>query len=107
MTYPGKALQDRKQEYLRAIKLDRGCEACGYREHPSALQFDHIDPSTKSFPIARDRARSYESLDEEIAECRVLCANCHSIHTQDPEYLNLDTAGYIKPKKETKQLDLI
>ena len=27
--------------------MKRGCEVCGYRKHPSALTFDHINPEEK------------------------------------------------------------
>lgn len=69
-------------ELLNAYKLSKGCEECGYKEHPYALDFDHIDPSTKHFNIGRSRAKvSIDKIWEEVAKCRVLCANCHRIKT--------------------------
>ena len=35
------------REFLNMLKTERGCEYCGYNEHPCALQLDHIDPETK------------------------------------------------------------
>jgi hypothetical protein len=64
------------------------CEECGFNVHPSALQFDHFDPSTKY----RDRKGnivhpsqmvncSLEVMLREFSLCRIVCANCHAIHT--------------------------
>ena len=74
------ALQKRR-EYTDKIKLEKGCEVCGYNAHPAALTFDHLDPSKKSFYIGSHKRVSKKRLDEEIAKCRVICANCHNIHT--------------------------
>jgi hypothetical protein len=65
-----------------------GCESCGFNTHSSALQFDHIDPSTKY----RDRKGnlvspssmvncSLQVMLHEFSKCQILCANCHAIHT--------------------------
>jgi len=73
------------------IKLARGCEVCGFRVHPAALQFDHIDPDTKyrtrsgkvvhpSDMVKGDRYALATVL-AEVSKCRVLCANHHAIHT--------------------------
>ena len=70
-----------KKALLSLIKILQGCEQCGYNQHPQALTFDHIDPSTKEFSVANYGARSWEALLKEIDKCRVLCANCHNIHT--------------------------
>ena len=76
-----KAHRAKHRNYRDAVKMAIGCEICGYNEHPTALQFDHIDPATKSFPVARSKEHSWDKLIKEIAKCRVLCANCHMIHT--------------------------
>jgi len=68
--------------WLDEIKLAAGCVDCGYREHACALQFDHVDPKTKSFVIAHSLMRSKERLLEEIAKCEVRCANCHAVRTK-------------------------
>lgn len=43
------------------------------------LEFHHRNPDDKDFGIADMRTRSVETLDEEIAKCDVVCANCHKI----------------------------
>jgi len=64
-------------------KVEKGCEICGYNEHRAALQFDHIDPSTKADAVANliSQRKNDEVVWAEIAKCRVLCANCHMVHT--------------------------
>ena len=63
--------------------MESGCELCGYNTHPAALTFDHIDPSTKVFNVSDYGQRSWEAVIREIAKCRVLCANCHNIHSSN------------------------
>ncbi|VVB52853.1 Uncharacterised protein [uncultured archaeon] len=66
-----------------AIKLSSGCVDCapGTVWHPAALEFDHVDPSTKSFKIAAGSSRKWETVLAEIAKCVVRCANHHVIKT--------------------------
>jgi len=88
---------NRKSQALRiraivdVIKTTAGCEACGYNAHACALQFDHIDPSTKyrtrngnlvhPADMVKGARYSLTTILAEIAKCRVLCANCHAVHT--------------------------
>ncbi len=74
---------------LDKMKLARGCELCGYRESPVALQFDHTQPSNKYTTAGGNKEHVSDMVGryclntilEEIAKCRVLCANCHAIVT--------------------------
>ena len=69
-------------------KLSKGCHECGYDKHSSALDFNHIDPTTKEFNVAEawaigiGRKRIYEEIDK----CEVLCANCHHIHSMETNW---------------------
>ncbi len=65
-------------EYLEG----EACVKCGIQDN-RVLEFDHVDPSTKSFSIARGIAdtRSWENILNEISKCQILCANCHKIKT--------------------------
>lgn len=67
-------------EYINALKLERGCADCGYREHPAALQFDHVR-GEKLFPLSAGRHRARRLVLAEIEKCDVVCANCHAIRT--------------------------
>jgi DNA-directed RNA polymerase subunit RPC12/RpoP len=83
------------REITNAMKLAVGCSECGYKRSAAALQFDHLDPSTKyrtrygnivhpSDMIKGDRY-SLQTVLAEIAKCRVLCANCHAEFTHDEQ----------------------
>jgi hypothetical protein len=51
---------------------------CGYDEHPSALQFHHLDRATKAFNLRDGDTRSLARMREEARKCVLLCANCHA-----------------------------
>jgi len=56
-----------------------GCAACGYDRFAGALHFHHIDPAQKRFGLAeRGVSRSHARVQEEVAKCVLLCANCHA-----------------------------
>ena len=82
--------QDRynaRRTFVDAYKLEVGCESCGFNAHPAALEFDHLDPSTKKYSIGSQlMSMSWKAIHEEIAKCRVLCANCHQIHTHESNH---------------------
>jgi hypothetical protein len=64
-------------EYKKTLK----CSRCGFNEHPSALDFHHIEDN-KEFDIGKmaGHGYSFKRIKEEIDKCIVLCANCHRIH---------------------------
>lgn len=69
------------RDYARRVKLFLGCSLCGYKKHPDALHFDHVDPAEKLREVSKMHSGSREKLKEEIRKCRILCANCHAEHT--------------------------
>jgi hypothetical protein len=70
------------RSYIQSIKMERGCTDCGYREHPEALEFDHLPGFVKEHRIAQLSAGAKrEKIDAEIAKCEVVCANCHAVRT--------------------------
>lgn len=85
------AVRLRHKNKLNDIKLERGCELCGfgthtfpkkYRDHVAMLlEFDHIDPATKSYNISEMGGYSWEVIQTEVDKCRVLCKVCHCKHT--------------------------
>lgn len=66
---------------VKRYKLRKGCEICGYKAHFTALQLDHKDPKEKVRALSRMQTYSIIRVKEEIRKCRVLCANCHAVHT--------------------------
>ena len=73
------------------LKLEHGCEICGFGTHKYAkkwrkhvammLEFDHIDPATKLHNVCDMANYSWELIQAEIDKCRVICKVCHCIHT--------------------------
>lgn len=55
------------------------CQVCGYKRHQNALEFHHLDPSTKSFSVSEKNSGTIgrERKFEEIRKCVLLCSNCH------------------------------
>jgi len=63
--------------YLREILLEKlggKCVECGSTK---ALEFDHIDPKTKSFNISAGYNKPKEVLEKELSKCQLLCNKCH------------------------------
>ena len=64
------------------IKIHLGCADCGYKDHPQALQFDHIDDNKKNSVSNLIRSDyCWETILKEIRKCEVRCANCHAVMT--------------------------
>jgi Helix-turn-helix domain len=69
----------RRMKALLVFEAGGECKLCGYNRYMGALEFHHLDPSTKSFPLsAHGCTRSIEALRAEAAKCVLLCANCHA-----------------------------
>jgi hypothetical protein len=63
------------------------CADCGGRFKPYQMDFDHRDPSTKSFNVMAGRAMlmSTRKVLAEVAKCDIVCVNCHRVRTRDAE----------------------
>lgn len=55
--------------------LGGACIECGSLDE---LEFDHIDPSTKTCSIARASSFSEKRFWEEVDKCQLLCPPCHT-----------------------------
>lgn len=77
-----KELAEKQRYILSFIKELVGCEMCRI-SNATVLDYDHIQPSLKFENVSRMVGR-YATLTilREVAKCRVLCANCHRIHTE-------------------------
>ena len=78
---------------LKKLKLDTErfgkCVLCEYpvlEGETTGFDFDHIDPHGKHSGISYLVRIGYSwehSILPEIGKCRLLCANCHALHTQE------------------------
>lgn len=68
------------RDWLSAYKLQSGCVDCGYNAHAAALQLDHEGPKLVEIADARSSIRRLQA-EIESGNCKVRCANCHSIRT--------------------------
>lgn len=60
-------------------EMGGACTECGYARCASALQFHHLDPTSKRFALShKGLARSYAEARQEAQKCVLLCANCHA-----------------------------
>jgi Homeodomain-like domain len=71
----------RRRRVKAAIVAERGgrCVLCGYDRCTAALEFHHLDPSSKAFGLAQQgHARSIERVRAEMRKCVLVCSNCHA-----------------------------
>lgn len=63
---------------FQILKANLKCSRCG-ENHPATLDFHHQDPTEKESSVANLVTRGYskERVEQEIAKCVILCANCH------------------------------
>ena len=66
-------LRKERKEHL-VERLGGKCVECGTTH---LLEFDHIDPLSKSFTIAQKMTANIELLYKEVDKCQLLCRYCH------------------------------
>lgn len=77
----------RKTREGRAWALELLGNACAYCGTAEVLEFDHVDPDTKSFNIGSHVGRySKEKLIKELSKCQLLCEECHKDKTGRAEH---------------------
>lgn len=81
-------LKNLRRDYVNSIKIMIGCQICGYKANPAALEFHHVDRTQKEATVSALIGNGSEQIVYEIKKCSVLCANCHAI-------LHVD--GYSEP----------
>ena len=77
--------KERVSEWRRRVKkklVDEAggeCAICGYDKCVAALEFHHVDRTTKRFALSRQGVtRSFAEAQEEARKCILLCSNCHA-----------------------------
>lgn len=63
-------------QYSNKLKLERGCDRCGYNKCAAALEWHHLNQNKDADPSSLLR-NSLDKYLEEIKKCELLCANCH------------------------------
>lgn len=65
---------------LYALLSNSCCVDCGIAD-PIVLEFDHLDPSTKTNNVSNMLSLSWKTIQTEIDKCDIVCANCHRRRT--------------------------
>lgn len=90
---------ERKKELIRI--MGGKCEWCHYDKSAAALDFDHIEPTSKnrtvSHLLAINKPWAWPLALEEAKKCRLLCSNCHRERTYPGHELNLPMPESLKP----------
>ena len=70
--------KDKNIIWFKEYKSSLKCSKCD-ENHPSCLDFHHIDKSTKKYDVSEMIHGTYSRklIIEEIEKCVILCANCH------------------------------
>lgn len=77
-----KERRKRIKQYIDNLK-NVPCADCGESFDTVCMDFDHVQ-GEKLFTIATEFAEvGKRKLEEELAKCEVVCANCHRIRTRD------------------------
>lgn len=53
------------------------CSICQTTFDSCVYDFHHIDPSTKDFTISEHMDKSWDTLQNEVNKCILVCSNCH------------------------------
>lgn len=68
--------RDENKKRIRDYKEGRGCADCG-TTNPIILQFHHRNGKGEGSTLNRASNLPWPRVEAELAECDVLCANCH------------------------------
>lgn len=71
-----KGYEERKAHAI--AYLGSKCVKCGTI---SNLEFDHIDPSLKSFNVLENWSIGWVRWMKEVDKCQLLCSSCHKLKT--------------------------
>lgn len=100
-----RARQAETVAFLRDLR-DLPCADCGSRFLAYQMDFDHREPTLKSFQLTAGRAmlKSRAALLIEVRKCDIVCANCHRIRTREAHLERIPgtvgTSRYLERKRE-------
>lgn len=68
---------------IESILSSTVCADCGFQDS-RAFEFHHLDRSSKLDEVSKMASQQapWRRIEEEIAKCIILCANCHRIRTR-------------------------
>ena len=69
-----------QQEYIRAVK-SVPCMDCGIKYPYYVMQLDHVRGDKIKAVASMMGRTSLRLIQEEVAKCDVVCANCHAVRT--------------------------
>lgn len=90
--YANKKIRGYQKEYRKSVMTPKrtteknkykrdGCCICGYNKCLGAIDYHHIDETSKTKAVSRFNS-SIESMQREISKCIAVCSNCHrEIHS--------------------------
>ena len=81
-TWVNKCRHLKGRAFITRVKLKYGCTECGYKKHYAALQFHHVDPTTKRNEVGRMTTCPLSTIKTEMRKCVILCSNCHAELTE-------------------------
>ena len=90
--------QQEVRKRLQAI-IGSKCCRCGIDDF-RLLDFDHIDPHTKTMNISQQLHRSFDELELEVRKCQLLCANCHRLKTLEQREFDSRIRAFRNPKSK-------
>ena len=76
-----KRRRDVHRSRVDAYKAASGCLRCDIKD-PIILQFHHPKPNKGSVSALVQSGAKWDRIEAEIAECEVLCFNCHCLEHQ-------------------------
>lgn len=77
----GNRLRKQKHKEHLINLLGGVCLDCKMSYPPECLDFDHIEPSKKSYNVSQKLHLSLDTLTEEALKCELRCSNCHRTKT--------------------------
>lgn len=82
-TWPNPQVRAQRSKRHQAIANGKSnpCMDCGIQYPLCAMDYDHRDPSTKSFTISEINGHTLDEIIKEISKCDAVCANCHRVRT--------------------------
>ena len=75
-----KRYREKMHKIVDAAKEGVPCFDCGGMFPLYVMEFDHVGPKSRTVPSVAGRSGP-DKIFAEIAQCEIVCANCHKIRT--------------------------